>query len=115
MITTLTGSNSYMLRRRLDELADKFVAKHGELALQKIDAEEAEPEAILEAVASLPFLASRKLVVLRSLGSNKAASGQIEQIINSAGEGTDIIFYEPAIDKRTVYFKVLKNQTQLEE
>jgi DNA polymerase III delta subunit len=115
MIITLAGNNSYLIKRRLDELVDKFVAQYGELALQRIDAEETEPEAIMEAVASLPFLASRKLVVLRALGSNKTASGQIEQIISSAGDSTDIIFYEPAIDKRTVYFKVLKSQTQLEE
>jgi DNA polymerase-3 subunit delta len=54
-------------------------------------------------------------VVLRALGSSKSASGQIEQIISSAGDTTDIIFYEPSVDKRTVYFKVLKSQTQLEE
>jgi len=115
MITTLTGNNFYLLKRRLDELVDNFVAANGELALQKIDAEEAEPAAILEAVQSLPFLAAHKLVVIRSLGSNKAASGQIEQIISSAGDSTEIIFYEPAPDKRTVYYKVLKSQTQVEE
>jgi DNA polymerase III delta subunit len=115
MIVTLTGNNFYLLKRRLDELVSGFVKEHGELALQRIDAQEAEPEAILEAVQSLPFLAARKLVVLRALGSNKTASGQIEQIISSAGDSTDIIFYEPSVDKRTVYFKVLKSQTQLEE
>lgn len=115
MIISLTGHNFYLLKRRLDELANKFTAEHGELALQKIDAEESEPAAILEAVQSLPFLASRKMVVVRGLGSNKAASGQIEQIINSAGTAVDLILYEPALDKRTAYFKVLKGQTQLEE
>jgi DNA polymerase-3 subunit delta len=115
MAITLTGSNHYLLKRRLDELVDKFVAQHGEFALQKIDAEEAEPAAVLEAVQSLPFLAERKLVVLRSLSANKAASGQVEQIISSAGDTTDLIFYEPAPDKRTGYYKVLKSQTQLEE
>lgn len=115
MILTIAGNNSYLMKRRLDGLVNKFVAEQGEFALQKIDAEVAEPEAILEAVQSLPFLAARKLVVLRSLGSNKAANGRIEQIISSVGDTTDIIFYEPSVDKRTVYFKVLKSQTQLEE
>jgi DNA polymerase-3 subunit delta len=49
------------------------------------------------------------------LGNNKVVSGQIEQIIDSAVDSTDIIFYEPNPDKRTSYFKVLKSQTQLEE
>lgn len=112
---TLTGSNFYLLKKRLDELTAKFVKEHGELALERIDAEEAESQAILDAAQSLPFLASRKMVVIRNIGANKAASGQIEQIIDSAGDSTDLIFYEPSPDKRTAYFKVLKDQTQLEE
>jgi DNA polymerase III subunit delta len=115
VIITLTGANFYLLKRRLDELSGKFAAEYGELALEKIDAEEVEPPAILEAVQSLPFLANRKMVVVRNIGANKAASGQIEQIIGSAGDSTDLVFYEPAPDKRSSYFKVLKSQTQLEE
>lgn len=115
MIITITGSNHFLLRQRLNELTDRFVAEHGELALQKIDAEAVEPAAILEAVQSLPFLASRKMVVVRAGSNNKALSGQIEQIIDAAGEDCDLIFYEPLPDKRTSYFKVLKSKTELEE
>ena len=115
MIITITGSNHYQMKRRLDELVSGFVKQHGELALEKIDAEEADEQAVLDAVQSLPFLSSRKLVVVRGAGSNKNLSGQIEQIIDAAGDSTDLIFYEPATDKRTVYFKVLKSKTQLEE
>lgn len=115
MIVTLTGSNFYLLKRRLDELTGGFMKKHGELSLERIDAEETEPQAILDAAQSLPFLASRKMVVVRNLGANKAASGQIEQIIGSAGDSTDLVFYEPSPDKRSSYFKVLKAKTQLEE
>jgi DNA polymerase III subunit delta len=115
MIITLAGSNSYGLRKRLDELAGKFVKEHGELAVEKIDAEEAEGQAVLDAVQSLPFLAPRKMVIVRNGSLNTSLSGQIEQIIDSAGDSTDLIFYEPAPDKRTSYFKVLKSKTQLEE
>jgi DNA polymerase-3 subunit delta len=115
MIVTLTGSNHYLLKRRLDELVGEFLKEHGDLAVEKIDAEDAAPQAVLDAVQSLPFLASRKLVVVRNAGSSKDISGQIEQIISSAGNTTDLIFYEPAPDKRSSYFKVLKSKTQFEE
>jgi DNA polymerase-3 subunit delta len=115
MIITLTGSNHYSLKRRLDELVDDFMNEHGELALERIDAEEAESQAVLDAVQSLPFLSARKLVVVRGAAANKTLSGQIEQIIDSAGDTTDLIFYEPVVDKRSGYFKVLKAKTQLEE
>src|SRR5579862_6425119 len=115
MIITLTGSNYYLLRRRLDELTGSFIAEHNELALEHKDAEEAEPQTILDAVQNLPFLASRKMIVVRNIGASKTLSGQIEQIIDSAGDTTDMIFYESAPDRRQAYFKVLKSKTQLEE
>jgi len=115
MVVTLTGNNHFLLRRRLDELVKKFSDEYGELAVERIDAAETEPQAVIDALSSLPFLASRKLVVLRDISANKAVTDQIEQIIDVAGKTTDLIIYDPALDKRTSYFKVLKSQTKLEE
>lgn len=115
MVISLVGSNSFALRKRLDELVSKFVGEHGELALERIDAEEVEAQAIIDALQNLPFLATRKMVVVRGLGQNKQAAEQIEQIIDAAHGDTDLIIYEPVTDKRTAYFKTLKAKTQLEE
>lgn len=115
MIITLAGNNHFGLKKRLDELIDTFTQEHGQLALNRMDGEESEIQDILEAVSSLPFLAKQKMLVLRSLSANKLASEQVEQIINSLDEATQLILYEPTLDKRTSYFKVLKKSTQLEE
>ncbi|HVS79173.1 MAG TPA: DNA polymerase III subunit delta [Candidatus Saccharimonadales bacterium] len=115
MTVTLTGNNFYAMKHRLDGLTQKFVDEHGELALERIDAQEAPAQSVLDAVQSLPFLAARKMVVVRSLSAAKATTEQIEQIISSAGDSTDLVFFEPLADKRTVAFKVLKSRTQLEE
>lgn len=115
MTTALTGENSFLLRRRLSELADKFVAKNGELALEKLDAEETEAGSIIESIQALPFLSPRKMVIVRNGSANKQFAEQIEQTISSTPDGTELIFHEPYLDKRTVYFKVLKRQTQFEE
>jgi len=115
MIMTLTGNNSFAFRSRLKELQAEFIAEHGDLALERYDGEEDEAKVIIEGLQSLPFLAQKKLVVIRSGGLNKEFAEQIEQIISSIGETTDVVFYEPQIDKRTAYFKVLKGQTQFHE
>jgi DNA polymerase III delta subunit len=115
MITTLTGTNGYMVKERLDELTSDFIAQHGDLAIERIDALEAELRPILEAVQSLPFLAAKKMVVLRSPSANKAVAEAIEQIISSTSESTELIIYEPVTDKRTVYYKTLKTKTNFEE
>lgn len=115
MIIALTGSNSFKLKRRLDEVSSEFAKKYGELALERFDGEEDEAQTIAEGLQSLPFLAKKKLVVVRNGGLNKEFAEQVEQIISSIGESTDVVFYEPQIDRRTAYFRVLKNQTQFEE
>lgn len=115
MIVALTGSNSFALRDRLNEMVGEFVKEHGELALERIDAEEAEVQVIIDALQNLPFLATRKMVVLYNPGQNKQVVEQIEQIIGAAGEDTELILYEPETDKRTAYFKTLKSKTQMEE
>src|SRR5260221_461630 len=98
MIITLVGNNSFVLKQRLDELTNKFVAKYGDLALERLDAQDDEATAIIEALHGLPFLASRKMVVVRDGGANKDLADQIEQIISSISDSTDIVFYEPTID-----------------
>ncbi len=113
MIITLTGT-SFAIRRRLNDLTEKFVAKNGDFALEKFDAEEVEGQAVLEAVQSVPFLSPRKMVVVRNGAANKELNERVEQIISSSGKDTDLVFYEPSLDKRTSYFKVLKKQTEFE-
>ncbi len=115
MIITLSGNNSFALRRRLDELTSEFIKKYGDLALEKLDGEENEAQTIAEGLQSLPFLVQKKLVVVRNGGLNKEFAEDVEQIISSIGESTEVVFYEPQIDKRTVFFKELKNQTRFEE
>jgi DNA polymerase-3 subunit delta len=115
MVFALVGNNSFALHRRLNELVSVFVKEHGDLALERIDAEETDPQAILDALQNLPFLATKKMVVVRSLGQNKRAAEQIEQIIDAGSGDMDLILYEPQIDKRTGYFKTLKAKAQLEE
>jgi len=115
MIVSLTGSNSFLLLRRLNQLQNNFIDEHGELAVERIDALAVEPQAIIDAVQSLPFLSAKKQVVVRELGNNKSASEKIEQIIDAVAPSTELIIHEPSPDKRTAYYKTLKSKTQLEE
>ncbi|MBI2592250.1 DNA polymerase III subunit delta [Candidatus Saccharibacteria bacterium] len=115
MIFALIGSNSFTLKRRLNELTSEFVKRYGDLALERIDGEEVEPQVVFEALQNLPFLAKKKMVIVRDPSKNKKLIEQIEQIISSTNDGVDLIFVDPEIDRRTSYFKVLKSQTRIEE
>jgi DNA polymerase III subunit delta len=115
MVITLSGDSSFLLQKRLVQLTETFKKEHGELALERLDAAEIEPAAVREAVQSLPFLAVRKMVLLREPSANRALAEDIEQIISSTADSTELIIYEPLPDKRTAYYKTLKAKTEFEE
>jgi DNA polymerase-3 subunit delta len=114
-VMTLTGENAFGLKAELDTLVATFVATHGDLALERIDGEEAEPDRISEALTSLPFLAERKMVLLRRPGANKQFAEQAEQLLTDVPETTDVIIVEPKLDKRSSYFKYLQKKTDFRE
>jgi DNA polymerase-3 subunit delta len=115
MITTLSGNNSFALKRELDKRVTEFVGKHGDMALERVDGEEAEFNRLTEALQSLPFLATNKLVVLRAPGANKQFAEKFEDLLPTIPETTEVMLVEPKLDKRTQYYKTLKKQTELKE
>lgn len=115
MIITLAGTNSFLLQLELRSLVKAFVAEHGDLALERIDGQETELSRVRESLSSLPFLAPKKMVVLRAPSANKQFIENAEQILASVADTTDLIIVEPKLDKRLAYFKVLKKQTDFRD
>jgi len=115
MVTVLTGENSFALKAALDVRVQAFVAEHGDIAVERLDGEEASFERLQESLQSLPFLAARKLVILRNPGLNKQFIEQAEKLINDLPETTELIIVEPKIDKRSAYYKLLKKITNFTE
>jgi DNA polymerase-3 subunit delta len=115
MITTLTGENDVLRQQALREYVAAFVAEHGDMALERLDGEESSYDRMHEAVQSLPFLAPRKLVVLRAPGANKEFTEKFEQFTEDIAETNDVLLVEPKLDKRLSYYKQLKRDTQFQE
>jgi DNA polymerase-3 subunit delta len=115
VITTLTGENDVMRSAALRELMDGFVAEHGDMALERLDGEEASYQRMHEAAASLPFLAPRKLVVLRAPSACKEFIEKFEQFTEGIAETNDVVLVEPKLDKRLSYYKWLKRDTRFQE
>lgn len=104
-----------MLQQELRRIVDAFVKEHGDMALEQLDGEDVEFDRMREALQSLPFLASKKLVVLRSPGANKLFVESAEDLLTDLSEVTDVVIVEPKPDKRTAYYKFLKKKTDLKE
>jgi len=115
MVITLTGENSFGRQHELNGLVRTFLDEHGDLALERLDGQEVSLDRISEALTSLPFLASRKLVVLRAPSTNKQFAKRVEQLFGEIPETTDVILVEPKLDKRLAYYKFLKKNTDFRD
>ncbi|HXR49687.1 MAG TPA: DNA polymerase III subunit delta [Verrucomicrobiae bacterium] len=115
MVTVLTGENSFAWGRVLAARLEQFVAVHGDIAVERLDGESASLARIQESLQSSPFLAARKLVVLRNPSLNKQFIDNLEPTLTAIADTTDLVIVEPVIDKRSSYFKWLKKETDLQE
>ncbi len=115
MIITLTGANTFLLKRELKRLVDAFVSEYGDMALERLDGEELAYDRLRESLQSMPFLASKKLVVLRSPGANKEFAEKAAALLGDLPETTDVIIVEPKLDKRLSYYKFLKANSTYHE
>ncbi|MEO6513245.1 MAG: DNA polymerase III subunit delta [Candidatus Saccharimonadales bacterium] len=115
MVITLTGENWFGLATTLKKFVTEFVAEHGDMALEQLDGESADVARINEAVQSAPFLASKKLVVLRNPGNNKQFTEEVEKVLSNVSEATDVIIVEQKLDKRLTYYKYLKKATDFRD
>jgi len=88
MIYTLSGSNNFGLRRRLNEVKESFVSQYGDFGLEQLDGEESSMERMLEAIQSLPFLAEKKLVILMTPSTQKTFTDDIESIAAAVPDET---------------------------
>lgn len=104
-----------MLREALRSRVETFVAEYGDLALERLDGEEASFDRMREALESLPFLTSKKLVVLSSPSANKDLLEKAPELLEGIPETTDVIIVEPKLDKRLSYYKFLKKKAEYQE
>jgi DNA polymerase-3 subunit delta len=115
VIITLCGENDVMRQEALRQITADFLGEHDEMGLERLDGEEASYDRMHEAAQSLPFLVSKKLVVLRAPGANKDFVEHFEQFVGDIAETNDVVLVEPKLDKRLGYYKQLKKQTEFKE
>ena len=115
MITTLIGQNGFLLQQHVRQLRNDFVTSYGDLALETVDVSDYEVGKVLDILGALPFLSPKRMVFLEGLAANKPAAEQIEALLDSVSDVTDLILVEPKIDKRSVLYKTLKKKTDLHE
>ena len=60
MITTLTGTNHFLIAQKLRDITGKFINQYGDLSVERLDAENIDIGHINESLRNLPFLIQKK-------------------------------------------------------
>src|SRR5690606_33830354 len=115
-----TGENHTELQEKLRFWKQEFVKKHSETNLEVFEqvSEESLP-AIINALESVPFLAERRMVILKGFplpadAKKKVETESLEKVLENLPETTLAIFASPNPDKRSRFFKWLQKNTKTE-
>jgi len=115
MTITLTGPNDFVRSNELEKLTSDFIAKYSDMGLERLDGEEADFQKIYDVLTGLPFLASKKMVIIKNPSANKGFAEKPEELLKNLPETTDVILVEPKFDKRSSLYKLLKKLTDFRE
>lgn len=111
MVITMTGNNEFALSDALAAWRRSFIEEHGDIALEAYDGEELEPQRLRSILQAMPFLASKRAIILRQPSAQKQLSEVLEQLLNEVPETTELVIVEHHPDKRTAYYKTLQKVT----
>lgn len=112
MVITLSGENSFLLDKSLAEMIDSFESKYSDLAIERIDGQEADFQTIRESSISLPFLVEEKMVILKNPAANKQFLENFDDLLRHIPDTTRLVIVEPKLDKRQSYYKFLQQNTE---
>lgn len=109
MIKFFAGDNTFELKQALESEVASFVKQHGDLAIERFDADETETAVIIDAVLSVSFLSPAKMVIVHA--SNKDL---LEKLIElEVPDTTTAIVVITKLDKRASYYKKLQKHSGL--
>lgn len=111
MITTLSGSNRYLIGNYLKDQIESFISINGDYSIEKFDGEEATFNEITEAFNNISFFVEQKMIILNSPSKNKQFFENFETLLNPKDDNLSVIIIEPQLDKRQKYYKYLKAKT----
>ena len=110
-----TGENDAERIKATRKVVDEFVSQYTDMGLERVNGDDVSYDRILEAAQSMPFLAERKLVVLKNPSLNKIFTEKFDEFLSAISDSTDILITEGKLDKRTSFYKQLQKKTEFRD
>lgn len=111
-VHVFTGENAFMLEEALQTWTRAFAQKHGLDNLVRLDAKETALHDLLDYIGVAPFLAAKRLVILR--GQPKFAKEDIETLFLTIHPDVILLLVEAKFDQRLGAVKELFKRAQVD-
>lgn len=126
-----TGEEDYLLTEKINAWKEAFLAKHGEINLEVIDATKTPLNEIMAAVTAIPFLGDKRLIFIHGLPekpktrnkdkvskADEKREGQLKKLaddLDNIPETSVVVFVQNQPDKRKSFYKKLLKKAELKE
>lgn len=104
MIAVFTGDNEYEIQQKMTEVASGAV---------RLDGAELTPEQFSERVLGVDMFSASAPVRIDALSECRAIADDCETWLGRVDDATQLVIYEPSLDKRTKYYKWLKKHATM--
>lgn len=115
MIILLAGENEFAILQEQKRLIEAYLKDNDSFGLERLDGEELDSARLRDAVMQLPFLVSKKLVIISKVFSSKAILDLLQDLIPTIPDDVDVILVDTKADKRTRLYKELLSSKRLHD
>ena len=105
----MSGEDRFSLQEEVKRWKNAFLEKFGDTDLEELDGESTDAETINGAIRAIPFLAEKRLVILKNFLSSKKAddANALLPTLEQLPDTTFLLMIEAEPDKRTSIFKAI--------
>ena len=115
----LHGENTYLAKRRLDELVYAFTESNGTNGLIVLNGSSCTVENLFQEIEAISMFVLNKLLVIKYFSENKEIKKFIEAVTDAKiilPNEVKLVFWEnSSADKRTSFYKMIKKHGDIEE
>lgn len=109
-IYLLYGEEPYLCRQYRDKLRSALSQEGDTMNTHLFEGKNINVGQMIDLAETLPFLASRRVIVVEKSGLFKAGGEKLAEYLSEPSESTFFIFVESEVDKRSKLFKMVQKQ-----
>ncbi len=107
------GEELYLIKYYLDRLLTALGGEIGDMNTNVFEGKDVSVGQIIDQAETMPFLAERRVILLRDTGLAKAGSDQLAEYLENPCESTVFLLWEKDVDERCKLVNVIKKQGML--